>query len=127
MHRTYGEHADFLTIYILEAHPTDEWQVGDNHEDEVLYEQPTTIGERLELARDFVAGMDFEIPLAVDTMSDEAMHCFAAWPERLYIVETDGTIAYKGGVGPVRFRPEEVEAWLAQRFPEEQPEFAHSP
>ena len=27
-------------------------------------------------------------------------------------------VAYKGGTGPFEFHPGEVEAWLAQRFPE---------
>ena len=38
-------------------------------------------------------------------------------PERLYVIDEQGTIVYKGEPGPFGFHPEEVEAWLAKRFP----------
>ncbi len=40
------------------------------------------------------------------------MACYAAWPERLYVVGTDGRIIYKGGMGPFYFDPDEVEEIL---------------
>lgn len=49
-------------------------------------------------------------------MNNSAERAYAAWPERLYIIAADGRIAYKGGLGPRDYRPEEVRAWLAARF-----------
>ena len=40
-----------------------------------------------------------------------------SWPERIYIIETDGTIAYKGGMGPFYFKPEDIEEYLKERYP----------
>lgn len=54
--------------------------------------------------------------LLVDDISNVANACYAAWPERIYVVDTDGTIVYKGGIGPFRFDPEEVEQFLRQRY-----------
>ena len=51
-------------------------------------------------------------------MENPANALYSAWPERLYIVDESGRIAYKGGMGPFEFHPEEVGAWLARRFPE---------
>ena len=31
-------------------------------------------------------------------------------PERLYLVGSDGRVAYKGGIGPMFFRPDEWES-----------------
>jgi hypothetical protein len=42
---------------------------------------------------------------------------YAGWPERFYIVDERGVIVYKGKPGPFGYHPEEVESWLARRFP----------
>jgi len=101
-----------LTIYIQEAHPTDEWQVSANLDEGVCYAQPRDLEARLEIAADFRARFDFALPLVADTMANEAMERYAAWPERLYVIDADGRVAYKGGMGPFRFDPEGLDEWL---------------
>lgn len=118
MHRRYGDRARFLTIYIKEAHPTDEWQMDSNETEDVCYLQPRSTSERIGIANDFVKRFKYTIPLLVDSIENPANAAYAAWPERLYIVDEEGRIAYKGGMGPFEFHPEEVEEWLARRFPE---------
>jgi hypothetical protein len=118
MHRRYGDRARFLTVYIKEAHPTDEWQMDSNESEDVCYLQPRSTADRIAIANDFVRRFKYPIPLLVDPIENPANAVYAAWPERLYIVDEAGRIAYKGGMGPFEFHPEEVEAWLARRFPE---------
>lgn len=115
MARDHAQRADFLCVYIAEAHPTDEWQMTSNEKDDVCYAQPTTLAERQAIARDFSARHPWSVPLLVDRMDNRADQLYAAWPERLYVIGADGTIAYKGGPGPFEFEPEELEAWLAAR------------
>src|SRR5688572_1786556 len=117
MQARYGAHAEFVTLYIKEAHPTDEWQMDSNEEEDVCYPQPRTTEQRLAIARDFRERHKYAIPLLVDPIANEANAFYAGWPERLYVIE-DGVIVYKGGPGPFEFKPEELEAWLAQRFPD---------
>jgi len=47
-------------------------------------------------------------------MRDVAEELYASWPERLYVIGTDGRIAYKGQTGPFGFEPDEVDAWLTR-------------
>ena len=115
----FKEHADFLTVYIREAHPQDEWQMESNVTDGTCYLQPRSLEDRVAIANDFVKRFQYPIPLGVDAMADTAKAFYAAWPERLYIIE-GGKIAYKGGIGPFHYHPEEVRAWLEKRFPEEE-------
>lgn len=115
MAREHAARADFLCVYIAEAHPTDEWQMTSNEKEGVCYAQPTTLAERQAVARDFTSRSNWTIPLLVDGIGNRADELYAAWPERLYVIAADGTIAYKGGPGPFEFDPEEVEAWLAAR------------
>ena len=87
-----------------------------NKENDVVYNQPRTFEERLELAGTFVAKMEVETATYVDDIRNTAMACYAAWPERMYVIETDGRIAFKGDMGPFGFKPEEVEKYLRERF-----------
>ena len=118
MARRYGDRARFLTVYIKEAHPQDEWQMASNEKESVCYRQPRTLAERVAIANDFVRRFHYDVPLAVDAMDNPANALYAGWPERFYIVDPTGVIVYKGKTGPFGYHPEEVEAWLeAHRAP----------
>ncbi len=103
-------------MYVKEAHPEDEWQMDSNEEQGICYAQPTTLAERVKIANDFVEHSKYEIPLFVDNIENRADELYAAWPERLYVIDESGRIAYKGGMGPFGYEPDEVEAWLDARF-----------
>ena len=117
MYEKYKDRVDFQTVYIREAHPLDEWQMDSNEKENVCYRQPKNLGDRVVIARDFVKRFQYSIPLAVDTMDDACEKTYAGWPERFYIIDESGMIVYKGKPGPFGYHPEEVEDWLARRFP----------
>jgi hypothetical protein len=112
----YKEHADFLTVYVREAHPTDEWQMKSNVKDDVCYAQPKTLEQRMAIANDFTKRFKYPLPFGVDDMSNAAELAYAAWPERLYIIDESGHIAYRGGMGPFNYKPAEARDWLAGRY-----------
>jgi hypothetical protein len=116
----YKDNVDFLTIYIREAHPTDEWQMksNDKDKDDVCYAQPKTLEQRVVIANDFTQRFKYPVPFGIDEMSNGANDAYAAWPERLYIIDESGRITYKGGNGPFKYDPKEVRSWLAQRYGE---------
>ncbi len=117
MYGRYSDRVNFVTVYIKEAHPLDEWQMDSNEKENVCYAQPRTTGERVAIANDFVKRFHYEIPLVVDPIENPANAAYAGWPERFYVVDERGVIVYKGKPGPFGYHPEEVEAWLAKRFP----------
>lgn len=117
MYQQYGRQAEFVTVYIKEAHPEDEWQMESNETEGVCYPQPKTMEQRVAIANDFVQRFKYPIPLLIDPMDGPADRLYAGWPERFYIIDESNKIVYKGETGPFGFHPEEVEAWLAARFP----------
>jgi hypothetical protein len=112
----------FLLVYIHEAHPVDgvlpERQTGtwllDSPERGLLVEDPLTDEERLVLARVCEREMQLAFPVAVDRIDDAVNEAYAAWPERLYVVDIDGTVVYQGEKGPFGFAPDELEEVLAE-------------
>lgn len=105
---------DFFVVYIREIHPSDGWQVATNERDGVLVRQPLSFDERVEVGQTCVTHMALELPALVDDMDDAVCEAWAALPERLYLVGTDGTIAYKGGMGPMDFDPAEWEQAITE-------------
>ena len=85
-----------------------------NRKDEVVYRQPTTFEERRALARVLVDRLGYRLPLAIDGMDNAADKAYAAWPERMYVIGTDGRIVYKGGMGPFGFKPDQARAALEE-------------
>jgi len=118
MYNDYKDRADFLAVYIREAHPLDEWEMKKNLDENVCYPQPKTLAQRVAIANDFTQRFHFPLPLGIDPMNDLADHLYAGWPERLYVIDESGKIAYRGGLGPFNYHPDEVRAWLQHRFPE---------
>ena len=116
LQKKYSDTVNFVIVYIKEAHPDDEWQMEDNEESGVIYSQPKSTEERRELARAFIDQMDVETETLLDDIDNTAMAGYAAWPERLYVIGTDGRIIYKGGMGPFYFDPDEVEELLLKEF-----------
>ena len=108
--------AEFLLVYVKEAHPEDEWISPGNTKHGIMINQPTTIEERLNVAQVFVQKMGVEADILVDDMDNTADQIYAAWPEKIYVVDETGTIIFKGGIGPYFFDPDEVREFLEDRF-----------
>jgi hypothetical protein len=52
------------------------------------------------------------IPLLVDEIDDRVGHAYSGMPSRLYVIDTEGKVAYKSGRGPFGFKPAEMEQAL---------------
>ena len=45
----------------------------------------------------------------IDDMQDTTEQAYQGWPDRLYLVDVDGAIAFAGGRGPFDFKPNPLE------------------
>jgi hypothetical protein len=112
LYREYRDRAETFFVYVAEAHSTDGWQLPSNLEDDVLLARHRTLEDRVAAARLGVERLGLTMPVLVDPMDDAVSEAFAAWPERIYVVRTDGRFAYVGGPGPFAFEPDEAYAVL---------------
>jgi hypothetical protein len=112
LYTSYKDRVGFLFVYIHEAHASDEWQMPDNEKEGVVFVQPTTLSQRRDVARQACQRMDLSIPCVVDEVDNRVDSAYAAWPERMFVIDLAGRIAYVGQQGPWGFKPGEVEHWL---------------
>jgi Iodothyronine deiodinase len=87
-----------------------------NVKDDVCYAQPKTLEQRLAIANDFTKRFKFTLPFGIDDMGNAADTAYSAWPERLYVIDESGHIAYRGGMGPFNYKPAELRQWLTARY-----------
>ncbi len=114
MYGRYGERVAFFVVYIQEAHARDGWQVPVNEQEGVVYEQPRRAEEREAVAEACVVGLKLSIPTLIDEMTNEVDRAYAALPDRLYLIDAEGRIAYRSGPGPMGFKPQELEAAIGE-------------
>ena len=60
------------------------------------------------------------MPLVVDEMDDRVGHAYSGMPDRLYLIDREGRIAYKSGRGPFGFKPDELEQSILMLLLEEE-------
>ena len=53
-----------------------------------------------------------QVPMLVDGIDNRVGEAYSGFPDRLYLIDIDGKVAYKGGRGPFGFIPQELEQAL---------------
>ena len=96
----------------MEAHALDAWQDEDNQKDKISVASPRTLAERCAVEGTCATKLALRIPAVIDDLKNSTEEAYTAWPDRLYVVDRDGRIAYKSKPGPYGFKPPEVEKTL---------------
>lgn len=110
LYRQYRDRVEFLRIYVREAHPSDmHAPTSTNARAQILVRQPQTLDERCAVAQRCVTTLNIETPMVVDSMDNRVGRAYGGWPDRLYLIDRQGRVAYQGGPGPFAFNPRELE------------------
>ena len=99
-------------MYILEAHPSDVWQMKSNLEDKVVFASPKNEEERAFVAGACVRKLGIKFPAVLDGFDNTVEKAYTGWPDRLYLIDREGRVAYKSRPGPFGFKPDELKAAL---------------
>jgi hypothetical protein len=125
MYKRYGDRVAFLGVYVREAHPTDGWSLESNSRLGIDVKQPTSQLERVDVAEKCCARLNMSIPLVVDELDDRVGRSYSGMPDRLYLIDRAGRVAYKGGRGPYGFKPAELEQSLILLLHEDEGSSTH--
>jgi len=77
---------EFMVVYVREPHPGEPAYR--------KYEQPQTLDQRRQYARELVATRQMQATIVVDTMNDEISESFGSLPNMVYVIDRQGAIAY---------------------------------
>lgn len=106
LYASYGKRVAFYVVYVREAHATD----GARPRFDVDVTEPTTLEERLGVAARCQADLGVELPMLIDGIDDATERAYSGFPDRLFLIDTEGKVAYRGAPGPRGFKPAELEA-----------------
>ena len=99
-------------VYITEAHPSDVWQTESNIKDQVVFTTPKSEEERSAVAGSCVRKLGIKIPAVLDEFGNSTEQAYTGWPDRLYLIDAAGRVAYKSRAGPFGFKPDELKKEL---------------
>ena len=105
---------EFYLVYIQEAHASDGWQLAVNERENVVYEDPKAYEDRVNLAGTCAANLNIEFPALVDTIENTTEAAYTGWPDRLYLIDRDGRVAFKSEAGPFGFKVDLLSTALEQ-------------
>ena len=118
LYDAFRDRVAFFVIYIREAHPEDGWVLTSNRDAGIALADPTTESERGSAAEECAVRLRIRMPVLLDGLDDEVARQYGGWPDRLYLLDRDGRVAFQGGKGPFGFKPDElgvaIEAELAR-------------
>jgi Iodothyronine deiodinase len=101
-------------VYITEAHPSDVWQMESNIKDKVVFATPKNEEERAFIAGACVRKLGIKFPAVLDAFGNSTENAYTGWPDRIYLIDQNGHVAYKSKPGPFGFKAEELAAALAK-------------
>jgi type I thyroxine 5'-deiodinase len=114
LYQTYRDVAEFRMVYIREAHAADsKWSVG--YAEDLGIIEHKDFAQRCSSAKSLLDDKNLTIPCIVDDMDNTTNLAYSGWPDRIFVVRTDGKLGVAGKEGPFGFKPalEEAEAWLS--------------
>jgi hypothetical protein len=106
----------FLVVYIREAHPEEGWIIPENRRSGIAVHEPATDRERRAVASTCAVNLRISMPTVVDGVDNAVASAYGGWPDRLYLIGSDGRVAFQGGEGPFGFKPEELERAIVREL-----------
>jgi iodothyronine deiodinase-like protein len=58
--------------------------------------------------------LGIEFPALVDGIENSTETAYTGWPDRLYVIDKDGRVAFKSDAGPFGFKTDQLANALAQ-------------
>jgi len=78
----------------------------------VVFNSPLNYGERTVVADSCVRRLNIRVPALIDNFQNSTELAYTGWPDRLYVIDRDGRVAFKTTPGPFGFDTVPMEAAL---------------
>ena len=85
-----------------------------NIRDKVVFASPRNEEERALVAGACVRKLGVKFPAVLDQFDNTTERAYTGWPDRIYLIDGKGRVAYKSEPGPFGFKPQELSKALAR-------------
>ncbi len=111
MYETYTDRVKFVLVYVREAHPNDSGRPAarPNTLEGIDLQAAASYEQKEEYGALCVRKLDIHFTTVIDGMDAKVEQDYTALPDRMYLVDKAGKIAYKSEPGPHGFLPEDLE------------------
>jgi Iodothyronine deiodinase len=79
-----------------------------NIRDKVLFRSPRDEQERASVAGACVRRLGIKFPAVIDGFDNQVETAYTGWPDRMYLIASDGRVLYKSKPGPFGFHPQDL-------------------
>jgi len=112
LYERYHGRAEFVLVYIREAHGSSSWQSMINQRQGIDLADPTTFEQKREYAASCVRKLRIPYTAAVDPMDNSTDKAYIAWPSRLYLVDKQGRVAFTSLLDELSFDASSLDSAL---------------
>jgi type I thyroxine 5'-deiodinase len=88
-----------------------------NIKDKVVLASPKSEEDRAFIAGACVRKLGIEFPAVLDEFGNSTERAYTGWPDRIYLIDSQGRVAYKSKPGPFGFKPEQLAMELSRALP----------
>jgi hypothetical protein len=85
-----------------------------NIKDKVVFASPKNEDERAGIAGSCVRKLGIKFPAVLDEFGNSTERAYTGWPDRLYLIDTNGRVVFKSPPGPFGFKPDNLRAAIAK-------------
>jgi len=112
LYERYQDSAEFLLVYIREAHGAGSWQSTINQHEGVYLADAGTFEQKRGYAASCVRKLKIAYTAAVDPLDNGTEKAYVAWPSRIYVVDKQGRVAFNSLLDELSFDAAHLEAAL---------------
>jgi tetratricopeptide (TPR) repeat protein len=112
LYERYHDRAEFLLVYIREAHGAGSWQSTINRREGVDLADAATFDQKREYAASCIRKLKIPYAAAVDPLDNAAETAYTAWPSRVYLIDKQGHVAFNSPLDELNFDASKLDSAL---------------
>jgi len=85
-----------------------------NEKENVVFRNPVAYDERVDVADACSTNLGINFPALVDTIDNSTDTAYTGWPDRIYVIDSNGRVAFKTDAGPFGFKSQLLSEALTQ-------------
>ena len=112
LYERYHDRAEFLLVYIREAHGAGSWQSTINQREGIDLADAATFEQKRGYASSCVRKLKIPYTALVDPLDNGTEKAYVAWPSRVYLVDKQGHVAFNSLLDELNFDASSLDAAL---------------